>query len=74
MHTVLHYIRNRNLKMSKQKPVLDKVQGSMAGVLKEENWPNPREREVMKRKKIFVEEVIRSVFIVENVKRNFHAR
>lgn len=37
--------------MSKKKtPVLDKVQGKMAGVLKEENWPNPRDREVMRKR------------------------
>ncbi len=29
--------------MRKITPVLDKVQGKMAGVLKEENWPNRRE-------------------------------
>lgn len=37
--------------MSKKKtPVLDKVQGKMAGVLKKENWPNPRDREVMRKR------------------------
>jgi len=37
--------------MSKKKtPVLEKIQGRMAGVLRKENWPNPRERESMKRR------------------------
>lgn len=61
--------------MSKKTPVLDKVQGKMAGVLKEENWPNPREREVMRRQRgRFVQEVIRKESTVEKVKRNVHAR
>lgn len=34
----------------KQTPVLDRVQGKMAGVLKKENWPNSRDREVMRKR------------------------
>ncbi|TNN45514.1 hypothetical protein EYF80_044298 [Liparis tanakae] len=41
------------LRMSKKKtPVLEKVQGRMAGVLRKENWPNPREGESMKRRSV----------------------
>lgn len=80
MNTILLCIGNRTLRMSKKTPVLDKVQGKMAGVLKEENWPNPRERELMRRQSGRNErEKIRrggfkNGFIVENVKRNVHAR
>lgn len=38
-------------KEQKKTPVIDKVQGKMAGVLKKESWPNPRDREVMRTRK-----------------------
>lgn len=37
-------------KKNKKTPVLDKVQGKMAGVLKKESWPNPRDRDVMRKR------------------------
>lgn len=48
---MLHCMGNGTLKWIKKTPVLDKVQGMMAGVLKEENWPDPREIEAMKRQR-----------------------
>lgn len=51
------------LKWKQKTPVLDKVQGRMAGVLKEENWPNPRKREVMERQR--VGEIREKRFVVE---------
>lgn len=64
--------------MNKKTPVLDKVRGRTAGVLKEENWPNPRERESMKRqsgrnKSKDFKRGFKKVFDVKNVKRNLHA-
>lgn len=40
--TGLHCKWESTLKNEQNTPVLDKVQGRMAGVLKEEYWPNPR--------------------------------
>lgn len=49
---------------NKQTPVLDKVQGKMAGVLKEENWPDPRDGEMTrKRERNETAKVCRVVFI-----------
>lgn len=60
--------------MSKKTPVLDKVQGKMAGVLKKESWPNPRDREVTRKRQSRRNEkkkICRGGYRdVENVKRN----
>lgn len=48
----------------------------MAGVLKKESWPNPRERQVMRKNgRNMRKKICRGGYKdVENVKRNLHAR
>lgn len=49
INKVLYYIALK--KISMKTPVLHKVQGKMAEVLKKESWPSPREGEVTRKRK-----------------------